>query len=60
MSGKEQKKGGWNCHPECLGIKLKTIAMVMNKCGITYEEYMKDRKKYLQKCKVKLGGADNG
>ena len=44
--------GGWPCPPEYRDIKVIVIAKVMNKCKITFEEYMKDRKKYLTMCGV--------
>ena len=44
--------GGWHCPPEYRDIKLIVIAKVMNKCKITFEEYIKDRKKYLTMCGV--------
>ena len=43
---------GWPCLDECTKIPLKVTAMVMNECGITAEEYMADREKWLRQCGV--------
>lgn len=51
MANKETS-GRWPCPIECENIPLGIIAAVMNECGISIEEYMADRKKYLIKCGV--------
>ena len=47
---KEEQK--WPCPEKCKDIKLKTILHVMQECKITIEEYIADRKKYLEMCGI--------